>query len=96
VEALWRREVAEEGTDRTKALGKAEIAELLDQKVRPASPPPTGRHARRDATPPPTPRHPRRHAARRERRPIGAHAPWEPASSSPHAATHARACGRAP
>jgi len=33
MEALWRREVAEEGTDRTKALGKAEIAELLDQKM---------------------------------------------------------------
>jgi len=33
VEALWRREVAEEGTDRSKTLGKAEIAELLDQKM---------------------------------------------------------------
>ena len=33
VEALWRREVAEEHTDRTKALGKGEIAELLDQKM---------------------------------------------------------------
>ena len=33
VEALWRREVAEEGNDRTKALGRAEIAELLDQKM---------------------------------------------------------------
>jgi hypothetical protein len=33
VEDLWRREVAEEHTDRTKALGKAEIAELLDQQL---------------------------------------------------------------
>jgi len=33
VEALWRREVAEERTDRSRALGKAEIAELLDQKM---------------------------------------------------------------
>ena len=33
VESLFRREVAEERTDRSKALGKAEIAELLDQKM---------------------------------------------------------------
>ena len=33
VEALWRRDVAEEHTDRTKALGRNEIAELLDQKL---------------------------------------------------------------
>ena len=33
VEALWRREVAEEKSDRSKALGKAEIAELLGQNM---------------------------------------------------------------
>ena len=33
VEALWRRDVAENHTDRSKALGKNEIAELLDQKL---------------------------------------------------------------
>jgi len=32
-EALWRREVAEGHTDRTKALGKQEITELLDQNL---------------------------------------------------------------
>ena len=30
-EVLWRREVAEERTDRSRALGKAEIAELLSR-----------------------------------------------------------------
>lgn len=32
-EALWRREVAEGHTDRTKSLGKQEITELLDQNL---------------------------------------------------------------
>lgn len=33
IDALWRREVAEGHTDRTKALGQQEISELLDQNL---------------------------------------------------------------
>jgi len=33
VDALWRREVAEGGADRTRALGKMEIRELLEQQL---------------------------------------------------------------
>jgi len=33
IDALWRREVAEGHTDRTKALGKEEITELLNQNL---------------------------------------------------------------
>mmetsp|Transcript_58175 Transcript_58175/g.115467 ORF Transcript_58175/g.115467 Transcript_58175/m.115467 type:complete len:913 (-) Transcript_58175:296-3034(-) len=33
IDALWRREVSEGHTDRTRALGKQEITELLDQQL---------------------------------------------------------------
>ena len=46
MEALWRREVAEEGTDRTRALGRAEIAELYAALVA------RTRDAQLDAEPP--------------------------------------------
>lgn len=33
IEALWQRDVVESGTDRSHSLGKADIAELLDQHI---------------------------------------------------------------